>query len=68
MNFLSCPDPITIVDNVPTCESGWSTSVAGADVDPFLLSLAFGGGVSVYLTFWIAFFGFKMLLKAIKTF
>lgn len=68
MHYLSCPVPITIVENVPSCEGGWSTSVLSSDVDPFLLSLAFGGGVSVYLTFWLAFFGFKMVLSAIKSF
>jgi hypothetical protein len=69
MKYLACDGDLTIVNDNPSCSGDWVVqAVMVSDVDPELLSFAFGGGVILYFTFYSAFFGFKMLLRAIRSY
>lgn len=69
MQYLACDGELSNLGSSPSCSGQWiSQSINVSDVDPALLSLAFGGGVVLYASVSLALFGFKILLRSIREF
>jgi hypothetical protein len=73
MNYaISCQTAITqTTQGLAQCSSGWIATPATipfdlSQISPEVATTLFGAGFALFLTPWLAAFGFSQLLKMIK--
>jgi hypothetical protein len=69
--ILVCAGEITIVNENPRCDTGWTTSTHVApfqltDIDPIVATGIFSTGFALFIVPWAAAWGAKQLLSLLK--
>jgi|TARA_R110000737_G_C14613111_1_gene491377 hypothetical protein len=70
-SILVCSGVVTIVDENPRCDEGWTTSTHVApfqisDLDPIVMTGMFATGFVLFIVPWAAAYGAKQLLSLLK--
>jgi hypothetical protein len=69
--IIVCEGDITIVDNSPQCDTGWTQSTHVApfqitDIDPIVATGMFTTGFALFIVPWAAAWGAKQLLSLLR--
>jgi hypothetical protein len=70
-SIIVCEGVVTIVDNNPQCDTGWTTTTHVApfqftDIDPTVATGIFTTGFALFIVPWAAAWGAKQLLSLLR--